>query len=413
MADSPVTGLSGRVDKSKWSLRRLSSLALALPLLAFTLLTFVVPLGQVLLNSVYEPTVANILGNSLKLLEEWDGTSLPSDTAYAAMAQDLVAARENRSIGKVAARVNRLHSGARSVLVKTGSRLRRVDPDAADWRAEMEKIADEWSDAQFWRAIREAGARFTIRNYLQALDLHYSPNTGLERVEEGRRIYVTLFLRTLMVSVVVTMTCLLLGYPIAYTIANSSRKWTGILLMLVLVPFWTSLLVRTTSWIVLLQQQGVINELLVFMGVVDDSSRLAMIYNLTGTVVAMTHVLLPFMILPIYSVMRGIPPSYMDAAVSLGATPTRAFFRVYWFQSLPGVTAGSILVFILTIGFYITPAIVGGTSGQLISNMIAFHIQATLNWGLGAAISAILLLSVLLFYVMFDRLVGIDRLKLA
>ena len=413
MPETAVSSPRRRAGVHPLSVKRLSALALALPLLAFTLLTFVVPLGQILVKSVYEPTVATALQNSLEMLKEWEGGALPSDATYAVMAQDLIAARENRSIGKIAARINRLYSGARGVLVKTGSRLRRVNPDTANWRDEMHQIADEWSEVQFWSAIREAGGRFTIRNYLQALDLRFVPETGLKRVEESRRIYVTLFIRTLTVSLVVTVACFLIGYPIAYTIATCSRKWTGILLMLVLVPFWTSLLVRTTSWIVLLQNQGVINELLVFLGFVDDSNRLAMIYNMTGTLVAMTHVLLPFMILPLYSVMRGIPASYMDAAVSLGASPTLAFVRVYWFQSLPGVIAGSVLVFILTIGFYITPAIVGGTSGQLISNMIAFHIQTSLNWGLGAAISAVLLLSVLLLYVVVDRLVGVDRLKLA
>ena len=403
----------GSIRSPLGSPRQLSALILALPLLAFTVVSFVVPLAQVFLKSVHEPETADALSRSLRTLEDWDGTALPTEETFAAMASDLLAARENRNIGKVATRVNRVYSGARSVLVKTGSRLRRVDPTTADWRAEMLKIDGEWSEVAFWIAIRDAGSRFTARNYLQALDLQQSADGGIERVDESRRIYVTLFLRTLGVSLAVTVVCLLIGYPIAYTIANASTKWMGVLLLLVLVPFWTSLLVRTTSWIVLLQQQGVVNDVLVTVGLVGDANRLQLIYNMTGTVVAMTHVLLPFMVLPIYSVMRGIPSSYVNAAVSLGATPTRAFFRVYWPQSMPGVTAGAILVFILTIGFYITPAIVGGTSGQLISNMIAFHIQTSLNWGLGAAISAILMVSVLVLYAVFDRLVGIDRLKLA
>ena len=404
---------SGSTRSPLGSPKRLSALILALPLLAFTVVSFVVPLAQVFLKSVHEPETADALSLSLRTLEDWDGTALPTEETFAAMAKDLLAARENRNIGKVATRVNRVHSGARSVLVKTGSRLRRVDHTTADWRAEMLKIDDEWSEIAFWIAIRDAGSRFTARNYLQALDLQKSAGGWIERVDESRQIYVTLFLRTLGVSLVVTVVCLLVGYPIAYTIANASTRWMGVLLLLVLVPFWTSLLVRTTSWIVLLQQQGVVNDVLVTAGLVGDANRLQLIYNMTGTVVAMTHVLLPFMVLPIYAVMRGIPSSYVNAAVSLGATPTRAFFRVYWPQSMPGVTAGAILVFILTIGFYITPAIVGGTSGQLISNMIAFHIQTSLNWGLGAAISAILMVSVLVLYALFDRLVGIDRLKLA
>jgi putative spermidine/putrescine transport system permease protein len=137
-----------------------------------------------------------------------------------------------------------------------------------------------------------------------------------------------------------------------------------------------------------------------------------MINNQTGTIIAMTHILLPFMILPLYSVMRPIPPSYVRAARSLGATSWTAFRRVYLPQTLPGIGAGSLLVFILAVGYYITPALVGGASGQLISNLIAFHMQDSLNWSLAAALAAILLGAVLVLYWLYDKLVGIDNLKL-
>ena len=163
---------------------------------------------------------------------------------------------------------------------------------------------------------------------------------------------------------------------------------------------------------VLLQTQGVINDLLVGLGVIDDQQRLAMVYNMTGTLIAMTHVLLPFMVLSLYSVMRTITPQYLRAAASLGAGPVQAFWRVYWPLSLPGVGAGALLVFIVALGYYITPALVGGRSGQLISNLIAYHMQESLNWGLAAALGAILLLCVLMFYVVYDRVVGINRLRL-
>ena len=170
---------------------------------------------------------------------------------------------------------------------------------------------------------------------------------------------------------------------------------------------------RTTAWIVLLQTQGVINSLLVAVGLVADDGRIAMIYNMTGTFVAMTHVLLPFMVLPLYSVMRSIPPSHLRAADSLGATPFQAFWRVYWPQTLPGVGAGLLMVFILAIGYYITPALVGGSKGQLISNMIAYHMQTSLNWGLAAALAVILLVGIIALYVLYDRVVGIDRMRLS
>jgi putative spermidine/putrescine transport system permease protein len=182
-------------------------------------------------------------------------------------------------------------------------------------------------------------------------------------------------------------------------------------MILVLLPFWTSLLVRTTAWIALLQREGVINDMLAGAGIIAESGRIAMIYNLTGTIVAMTHILLPFMILPLYSVMRTIPPSYMRAARSLGADQFTAFTRVYIPQTLPGVGAGSLLVFILAIGYYITPALVGGETGTLISNMIAYHMQKSLNWSLAAALSILLLASVLTVYWVYNRLIGIDKMK--
>jgi putative spermidine/putrescine transport system permease protein len=145
---------------------------------------------------------------------------------------------------------------------------------------------------------------------------------------------------------------------------------------------------------------------------VNEDGRLEMIGNQMGTVIAMVHILLPFMILPLYSVMRPIPPSYVRAARSLGATSWTAFRRIYLPQTLPGIGAGALLVFILAVGYYITPALVGGADGQLISNLIAFHINKSLNWSLGAAISAILLVLVLILYWLYDRIVGIDNLKL-
>ena len=184
-------------------------------------------------------------------------------------------------------------------------------------------------------------------------------------------------------------------------------------MILVLLPFWTSLLVRTTSWIALLQTQGVLNDLFVFLGIVDDENRLQMIHNQFGTIVAMTHILLPFMILPLYSVMKTIPPSYMRAARSMGANPALAFVRVYMPNTVSGVGAGSILVFILAIGYYITPALVGGRTGTFISNYIATYISgASQNWGLAAALGIILLALVLVLYLLYDKIVGIDNMKL-
>ena len=198
----------------------------------------------------------------------------------------------------------------------------------------------------------------------------------------------------------------------AFLLSTLPVRTSNLLLILVLLPFWTSLLVRTSAWKVLLQQQGVINDILVWIGLVADNDRLALINNQTGTIIAMTHILLPFMILPLYSVMQTIPPSYVRAAKSLGATDWTAFWRVYFPQSVPGIGAGCILVFILAIGYYITPELVGGRTGTFISNRIAYHISTSLNWGLAAALGSILLILVLALYWAYDRIVGIDNVKL-
>ncbi len=401
---------SKRIIKNPNLRPRLRAAGLVLPLMAFVGFTFLAPLATMLVRSVYDPVVANAMPRTLALLSDWDGKGAPAEAVYASAARELVAAREERTIGQIASRVNRVQGGLRSVLTKSARRLRRVD--SGPWRDVMVGIDSDWGDARTWHAIRSAGERFTSRHYLNAVDLQRRPGGAVARQPEERRIYLPLLWRTLWVSLSITGLCLLLGYPIAHLIAHAPPRLGNLLLILVLVPFWTSLLVRTTSWIVLLQTQGVLNDVLVALGLIGDDGRLSMIYNMTGTLVAMTHVLLPFMILPLYSIMRAIPPIQMSAAASLGASTFQAFWRVYWPQTLPGVSAGSLLVFILAIGYYITPALVGGSSGQLISNMIAFHMQTSLNWGLAAALGGILLACVGVLYLLYDRLVGIERMRL-
>ena len=180
----------------------------------------------------------------------------------------------------------------------------------------------------------------------------------------------------------------------------------------VLLPFWTSLLVRTASWMILLQQQGVVNDFFVWIGLVADDNRPEMMYNKTGTYVAMTQILLPFMVLPLYSVMKTISPSLMRAGKSLGGTPFVAFWKVYFPLTIPGIGAGCLLVFILAIGYYITPALVGGASGTLISNQIAFHMKSTLDWSFASAMGLMLLAGVLAIYWVYNKLVGVDNIKL-
>ena len=405
------TLIAARSGGARWR-----AAALVLPLAGFIGVAFLAPLATMLVRSVHDPVVADALPATLSLLHTWDGSEqpdgskLPDEQVFAAAAGELVQAREQRTIGQIATRVNRVQAGLRSVITRSTRRLQDAETDS--WRAAMVAADPAWGEPSTWRAVQRAGQRWTLRHYLNALDRDRGADGRIVRRPEEQRIYVQLFARTFLVSLAVTVLCLLLGYPLAYLIAHAPPRRAALLLVGVLLPFWTSLLVRTTAWIVLLQTQGVINDLLVGLGMIGDQQRLAMVYNRTGTLIAMTHVLLPFMVLSLYSVMRTIKPQYLRAAASLGAGPVQAFWRVYWPLSLPGVGAGALLVFIVALGYYITPALVGGRSGQLISNLIAYHMQESLNWGLAAALGAILLLCVLMFYVVYDRVVGINRLRL-
>ena len=389
---------------------RFRAVGLVLPLAAFIGLTFVAPLATMLSRSVHDPVVADALPETLDLLRDWDGTHTPPEPVFETIANELRRAHQERTLGRIATRINRVRGGLRSVIARTARRLRGAEGPA--WRDTLIGIHAAWGDVQTWHAIRRAGQRFTARHYLHALDLERRSDGHIARRPAEYRVYLPLLWRTLVVSLSLTGLCLLLGYPVAYLIAHAPPRRANLLLLLVLVPFWTSLLVRTTAWIVLLQTQGVINTALVALGLIADDGRLAMVYNMTGTIVAMTHVLLPFMVLPLYAVMRTIPRLHMTAAASLGARPAQAFWRVYWPQTLPGVGAGGLLVFILALGFYITPALVGGRSGQLIASMIAYHMQSSLNWGLAAALGGLLLAFVLVLYLVYDRLVGIERMRL-
>jgi putative spermidine/putrescine transport system permease protein len=303
-------------------------------------------------------------------------------------------------------------TGASSLFRKSGRAVNRMDLETdAPFKEKFGDIDEDWLDPDIWRTMQIYSPAYTSGYFLNAIDMKKGPD-GAEARPENQQIYIMLFKRTLFMSLMITASCILLGYPVAWILANLPMRTANLLMILVLLPFWTSLLVRTSAWKVMLQQQGVINDLLVWLGLVADDARLVMINNQFGTIVAMTHILLPFMILPMYSVMQTIPPTYLRAAKSLGATNWTAFWRVYFPQSVPGIGAGSILVFILSIGYYITPEIVGGTTGTFISNRIAYHISSSLNWGLGAALGAILLGVVLLLYYAYDKIVGIDNVKL-
>jgi len=382
---------------------------LVVPLLAFILVSFVFPIAQMLYRSVYNPAFSGNMPELVQWFKSNPQGSEIDETAYAALVDDLKQAKINKTAGNIGTRVNYDLPGSRSLFTKTARKAKKLEPP---FKAAVLAVDKKWDNPRLWQVMRTASSSFTASFYLAALDRARDENGDIVRVKEERRVYITLFKRTLLLSALITFSTFVLGFPIAHLLATLPLRYSNLLMIFVLLPFWTSLLVRTTSWIVLLQSQGVVNDLLVATNVIGDQSRIQMIYNQTGTIVAMTHILLPFMVLPLYSVMRPINPSYVRAARSLGATSWTAFRRIYMPQTVPGIGAGSLLVFILAVGYYITPALVGGADGQLISNLIAFHMQKSLNWSLAAALAALLLGGVLVLYWLYDRLIGIDNLKL-
>ena len=384
------------------------ALFLVLPLLVFIVFSFVVPIGVMLFRSVHHDGFsANAPRVSAWFADNPRGTE-PDEAAYEALALDFKEMQENKTAGQAGTRINYTLSGTRSLFTSTARGADDLEPP---YREALIAENEDWADPAVWEAMRSASTAITADFYLIATDRERAADGSIQKVPEGQRIYLYLFGKTFVLSALITVICLLLAFPVAHLLATLPLSKSNLLMILVLLPFWTSLLVRTTSWIVLLQGQGVINNVLVSLGIIGDDGRLSMIYNQTGTIIAMTHILLPFMILPLYSVMRTIPPSYVRAARSLGATSWTAFRRIYLPQTLPGIGAGALLVFILAVGYYITPALVGGADGQLISNMIDFHMDKS-NWSLAAALSAMLLAGVLVLYWLYDRLVGIDKLKL-
>ncbi|WP_377188271.1 ABC transporter permease [Ruegeria meonggei] len=394
--------------------RKLRALALIAPLLLFVLLSFVIPIVSMLFRSVENSIVSETLPLTVVELQHWDAESgeLPDEALYAAFTKDMVAAVEAKQHTRLGTRLNYEQTGMSSMFRKSGRQIKRLDVEAdAPFKEKLIDIHDGWGDVETWKVIKTHAVPITNGYFLNAVDMRRTPE-GAQSQPEDKQILIKLFGRTLFMSLVITGSCILLAYPISYLLANLPMRVSNLLMILVLLPFWTSLLVRTSAWKVMLQQQGVINETLVWLGLVADDARLVIINNQIGTIIAMTHILLPFMVLPMYSVMQTIPETYTRAAKSMGATNWTTFWRIYFPQSIPGIGAGSILVFILSIGYYITPEIVGGTKGVFISNRIAYHISSSLNWGLAAALGTILLAVVLLLYWVYDKIVGIDNVKL-
>ena len=402
------TPLKKKLEQSLFK-NKLRAFGLVSPLLIFLIFLFILPIFLLLFQGIYDSRFTNLMPETTKSLENWDGLSEPTEKMNVALVKDLISARKNKTIGKVATRVNRELSGARSLFTSSARKAAKLE---APYKEALVKLNKKWGNIETWQAMKVSSNLFTIGYIASSLDFKLNADGSLSLKDEDRRIHVKLFLRTLEISLIVTLATLLLGYPIAYLMASLPLRTSNLLLILVLLPFWTSLLVRTTAWIAMLQGEGVMNDLFVIFGFAEDDERFSLIYNKTGVLIAMTHILLPFMVLPIYSVMKTISPSYVRAAKSLGATNSKAFWRVYMPMTIPGIGAGGLLVFILAIGYYITPALVGGQDGQMISNFIDFHMRKSLNWNLAAAMGLILLMIILFLFWVYDRVVGIDNMKL-
>jgi putative spermidine/putrescine transport system permease protein len=361
-----------------------------------------VPIAALLRRAVENPEVANALPRTVAALSGWQREGMPPDAAYAAIVADLGALPDSSDAGALARRLNSDTPGARSLVMATYRALPlegAAAPAAA--KAKLLALDERWGDATYWRAIARNGARWTPDYLLAAVDLKRGADNAIERVEPDQRVFGRILLRTFGTSALVTLFALLLGYPLAWWLATLPARRANVLMILVLVPFWTSILVRVAAWIVLLQSEGLVNHALEGLGLVTHP--LALLFNRTGVVVAMTHILLPFMILPLYSVMKSVPPTYVRAAVSLGSTPAGAFLRVYVPQTWAGVGAGGLLVFILSIGYYVTPALLGGADDQMLSYYIAQYANVTVNWGMACALGALLLGATLVLYALYRR----------
>ena len=379
-------------------------ITLAAPLAGFLAVFFVVPIVWLLSLALREAEVPRALPRTLVALSGWQATQPLPAPLFGAFADDIVQARAASTLADAARRLNYEVGGVRSALMRAAREVSAAPPGTAFDAAFFEAVDPALASPAFFAAVQRARGPVSAYYLLASVDLVRNAEGDIERASEGSRIYLDVLLRTLTISASVTLLCLVMGFPVAMLLTQVKERTADWLLVLVLLPFWTSLLVRTASWVVVLQKEGMVNSLLMNLGLIAEP--LTLIYNRTGVLVAMTHVLLPFMILPLYTVLKGIPPQYMRAATSLGAPPATAFVRVFLPLAAPGVAAGSLMVFILALGYYITPALVGGGSDQMLSYFVATYTTDTGNWGLAAALGLLMLGTTLLLYAVAHRLSG-------
>ena len=378
---------------------RLSALLLIVPLLAFLAVFFLWPLWTMVTTAVVDDTVSRVLPRTAAAIVSWDGQGVPPAQVQEALVEDLRQAKDQQALGETVRRLNSAVSGFRTLLTRTVNAVREENGGKA---VDLGSLDRRWNEPRFWLALRDAVPPYTDRNLLAAVDMKRDAGGQIVSEDRGASANRLIMFRTFLVAAIVTLACAAIGLPYAMLAASISGWKRNVLLLAVLVPLWTSLLVRTTAWFVLLQNEGLINGALQAIGLIDRP--LPLIFNRLSVVIAMTHVLLPFMVLPIYSVLLSVPRNLMQAAASMGADPLRAFWRVLLPLSLPGLLSGSLLVFMVAIGYYITPALVGGANDQMISSVVAFYAMGTANWGLAGALGLILLMVTMILYSIYGRL---------
>ncbi|MCK1429179.1 ABC transporter permease [Bradyrhizobium sp. 87] len=388
--------------------RKLKAFTLVLPLLLFIAIVFILPIGRMILNAVHDDTLLRLMPRTMAALNIWDGRGLPDEAAYAALANDLKEAWDQKTASEIGRRINYELPGATSQVTSSARKARELS--IGPYKTALIEINPLWGRHDLWTLLKRGASAYTAYYLLRSMDLQFGSDGEIVPTPEDKAIFRDAFIRTLSISLGVTVATLLLGYPVAYLLATLPARSSNLLMIMVVLPFWTSVLVRTTAWVVLLQRNGLVNEALMNLHVISQPAEL--IFNRFGTMVAMTHIQLPFTILPIYSVMKTISPNYVRAARSLGAGPFYAFWKVYFPQTLPGVAAGCLLTFILCLGYYITPALVGGPADQMVSYFVAHYLNEELNWGMASALGAILLATTLLLYYVFNKLVGVERIKM-
>jgi putative spermidine/putrescine transport system permease protein len=378
---------------------RFKALGLVAPLLLFLAVFFIWPLWTMVTASVVDDAVSKAFPKTATAIADWSGEGQPPPAVREALIADLRESDDQQALGEAVRRLNSAASGFRTLLTRTTSAIRAAP--AAEG-ADLVAIDRRWEDRRFWLALKDALPPYTDRHILAALDLKRDAAGSIVSEAPDVSAHRVILLRTFLIAGMVTLICAAIGLPYAMLAAASTGWKRTLLLLAVLLPLWTSLLVRTAAWFILLQNEGLINRILQAAGLID--APLPLIFNRLGVVIAMTHVLLPFMVLPIYSVLLTVPRNLMQAAASMGAGPVRAFWRVLLPLSLPGVLSGSLLVFMVAIGYYITPALVGGADDQMISSVIAFYATGAANWGMAGALGLILLLVTTVLYIVYGRL---------